>query len=138
MRQSSGVRATRWAILGALLIGLGATGCAAIQTRDTQLTEQMLAAAGFRMKPADSPERVGHLRTLPARKLVPYQQNGDIYYVYADPDVCNCLWVGNEQQYQAYQKIRIDKEIADSRLAAAQYQRDAAMNWGLWGPWPWR
>ena len=136
MRHSSGL--SKRAMFGALLVALAATGCATIRRNEVQQTEQMLAAAGFRMKPADNAERITHLRTLPSRKLAPYQQGSDIYWVYADPDVCNCLWVGNEQQYQAYQKIRIDKEIADSRLAAAQYQRDAAMNLGLWGPWPWR
>jgi hypothetical protein len=125
-------------VVAAAAASLALGGCAGIRAQEARETEQMLAAAGFRMKPADTPDRAAHLETLPARKLVPYKQGDQIYYVYADPDVCQCLWTGDEQAYQAYQKTRLDKEIADTRLAAARYERDAAMNWNLWGPWPWR
>jgi len=33
-------------------------------------TEQLLAAAGFKMKPADTPERLAHLKTLTQLKVV--------------------------------------------------------------------
>ena len=34
-------------------------------------------------------------------------------YVYADPDVCTCVYVGDEQQYEKYQKLKVQKEIAE-------------------------
>ena len=44
----------------AVLLG----GCAAIQREEAQQTESTLSAAGFQMKPADTPERLAHLQTM--------------------------------------------------------------------------
>jgi hypothetical protein len=45
--------------------------------------------------------------------------------------------VGDQQSYQKYQALSLQKQIADERLAAAQANRDASMNWGILGPWGW-
>jgi hypothetical protein len=59
-------------------------------------------------------------------------------YVYADPRGCACLYVGTEAQYQEYQRLELEKQLADERLSAAQEYRNAATMWGDgWGPWPW-
>ena len=34
-------------------------GCTAIEKKDARATESVLAAAGFQMKPADTPDRTG-------------------------------------------------------------------------------
>jgi uncharacterized protein YceK len=72
-----------------VILAVTITGCAAMRARDARSTEQMLAAAGFQMKLADTAQRAADLKTLPPRKLT-VQRYGDApYYVYADPDVCN-------------------------------------------------
>jgi hypothetical protein len=58
-------------------------------------------------------------------------------YVYADPETCKCLYVGDEQRYQKFQELSLQKKIADEQMSAAQTNWDASMNWGLWGPWGW-
>jgi hypothetical protein len=113
-----------------VIVAASAVGCAA----QVKQTEQMLSAAGFEMKPADSPERQAALATLPPRKLVVEQRDGRPYFVYADPKHCHCLFVGDERAYQAYQRLKLEKEIADERLLAAE----RALDWELWGPWPHR
>jgi hypothetical protein len=130
------VRSTRL-ILPLLALGLGMTGCAAVRARRAADTEQVLAASGFQMKPADTPETLAHLLTLTPRKAVQYTRDGWPQFVYADPDTCKCLYVGDEQSYQKYQELSLQKQIADEQLAAAQANRDASMNWGIWGPWGW-
>jgi len=40
------------------------------------------------------PEKLENLRTLPPRNLVPHQRNSQLYYVSADPDVCECVYLG--------------------------------------------
>jgi hypothetical protein len=55
--------------------------------------------------PADSPKKVAHLQTLPARKLIGRTYQGKKYYVYSDPDGCTCLYIGTPEQYQSYQGI---------------------------------
>ena len=90
----------RYAVLLVVIL-VGATGCAAGQTAATRSTEQMLAAAGFRV--ADTPERVAELRS--------HSQNGAVSYVFADPVGCHCVYVGGGREYQEYQRLRLEQGI---------------------------
>lgn len=87
-----------------------------------QITEGRLAEAGFRQLSADTPEKSGHLQTLPTRKFVKRNRDGKTYYVYADPDYCKCLYVGTVQQYARYQDL---VEAADEAAAAAEDARES-------------
>lgn len=108
------------------------SGCAAIERQETESTESVLAAAGFHMKLADTPEKLAHLETLTQRKLVPHTYKGEVRYVYADAKVCKCVYAGNEAAYQRYQKLALEKRIAEDQRAAAEMNQDAAFNWGMW------
>jgi len=100
--------------------------------------ERLLAASGFQMRLADTPQKLDHLKSMTQRKLVLHQHDNKIYYVYADATSCKCIYVGNEKSYQRYQKLSIEKNIADEQRRAAEMNENAHMNWGLWGPWgPW-
>ena len=112
-------------------------GCTAIEKQDARKTESVLAAAGFQMKPADTPDRVAHLQLLRPFKMVPHDRNGTLLYVYADPKACKCIWVGDQAAYQRYQQLAIQQQLAQEQLMTAQMNEDAAMNWGLWGPFWW-
>jgi hypothetical protein len=121
-----------------LLLGSLLMGCATIERAETIDTEQLLTAAGFRMKLADTPEKLAHLRTLTQRKIIAHQRDGGVGYVYADATACQCLYVGNEKAYQRYQQLAVEKKIAEDKRMAAEMNLDAAMNWNMWGPWgPW-
>jgi hypothetical protein len=120
-------------LAAAILIG----GCAAIQREEAQKTESILSASGFQMKPADTPDRIAHLQSLTPLKVVPHTKDGRLVYVYADPKSCKCLFVGDEQAYQRYQALAIKEQLAQEQVMAAQMNEDAAMNWGLWGPFWW-
>ena len=123
----------RWtiSILPLVALGFSVTGCAAIRTHQTVETEQVLAAAGFQVKPADTPEKFAHLQTLTPRKVVRYTRDGQPQYVYADPETCRCLYVGDEKRYQRYQELSLQKQIADEQLS------EERTYWGPWGPWGW-
>jgi len=126
----------RLAVLAGLAFFLPA--CAAIQNQNAMDTERLLAASGFQMRLADTPEKLEHLKTLTQRKPVPHEKDGKVYYVYADAAYCQCLYIGNEKAYQRYQKLALQKEIAEEQRMAAEMNANASMNWGLWGPWgPW-
>ena len=127
----------RTLVLPLIALSLSVTGCAAIRTHQTAETEQVLAAAGFQVKPADTPEKLAHLQTLTPRKVVRYSRDGQPQYVYADPETCKCLYVGDEQRYQKYQELSLQKQIADEQMSAAETNWDASINWGAWGPWGW-
>jgi len=72
------------------------------------------------------------------RKIISHQRNGKPYFVYADTQVCKCLYVGVEAAYQRYQKLLVERKIAADRRMTAEMNMDAAMDWDMWGPWdPW-
>ncbi len=80
----------RWTtlILPLVALGLSMTGCATIRANQTAETEQILAAAGFQVKVADTPEKLAHLQTLTPQKVVREVRGGQPQYVYADPETC--------------------------------------------------
>ena len=108
-----------------------------MEASEARQTEQLLAAAGFKVKLADAPDKLAHAQTLTQHKLVPHEKDGQVYYVYADATTCKCVYWGNEDAYQRYQQLAVQQEIADEQRMAAQMNENAAMNWGMWGPGPW-
>jgi hypothetical protein len=129
-RKEREMKGYRKVVMLALIAALQLAGCAAIQRSEAKDKEQLLVAAGFQAKPADTPEKVANLKTMPPRKLVSQAKDGKFVYSYADPDYCQCLYVGGPTEYSAYQRLAVQKEIAEE-------QREAAMDWGMWGPWWW-
>ena len=122
----------------ALLLVFALTGCATLDRGETVDTEQLLAAAGFKMKLADTPEKLAHLQTLTQHTLVSHPKDGGVAFVYADASVCQCMYVGNQKAYQEYQRLAVEKKIAEDKRMAAEMNVDAGMNWNMWGPWvPW-
>src|SRR5215468_8180589 len=114
--------------IGAFAVLAMVVGCAA----DTQSTENLLSAAGFRTIVANTPQRQQHLKTLPADKVVLVQRNGKNYYVYADPAHYQ-IYVGNPSQYQQYQQLRLARNLVQDQLATAELNQQAASNWDSWG-----
>ena len=116
---------------------LASAGC----TRQiVEQREDLLSAAGFRVQPANTPERRASLRTLPQHQPVREEINGREVWVYADPLVCNCLYVGTPEDYQRYNRLKVERDIASDRLMAAQMMRPprwglGPYGWGTWGPW---
>ncbi|MDB6098126.1 MAG: uncharacterized protein JWN58_829 [Gammaproteobacteria bacterium] len=110
---------------------------AACQTQQQRITEHedKLSAAGFTIKPANTPERQTMLHKLPPNKFVQRTNGDDVHYVYADPVVCNCLYVGSQQAFNEYKKNEQQQKLADQQEMTAQLYSDPAWNWGAWGPW---
>ena len=122
-------QAPRLAALAACLL-IGA--CATPQER-AEKRENLLTAAGFTAQPANTPERVSSLRALPANKVVQRTQGGAVHYVYADPLVCGCLYVGDQAAYGRYRQEVFQRRLANEQAMTAQMDQ---MSWddGPWGP----
>ena len=84
------------------------------------------------MKPADTPERLAHLQTLTQREIVPHKKDGQTQYVFADAQGCKCLYAGSEAQYETFQGMVAEQQVALDPVAAAALNDDAPMDWGLW------
>ena len=122
-------------VVGTLLVVTALGACETQQQRITE-REDKLAAAGFIIKPANTPERQAMLARLPPHRFV-MRQNGDtIHYVYADPLVCGCLYVGTQEAYNQYKANQLAQHLADERLMTAQTYSDAAWTWPAWGSAP--
>jgi hypothetical protein len=100
----------------------------------TQTKEELLSAAGFKMVPATTPQQQAHLRALPPDTVSTVVRNGTNFFVF--PDVKNeQLYVGQDTQYQKYQNLRLERQMAlDSAQAAQMYNGEDA-DWGSWSSW---
>jgi hypothetical protein len=108
-------------------------GCAAIERQDVEGTEQLLSAAGFNIKPADTPEKLASLQVMKQHKLVRRElSNGQLRFLYADATGCRCLYVGDEQAYQQYHKLAVQQENAfmDEQAALS----NSLDNWWAYDP----
>ncbi len=110
------------------------TACVSTRQMVAQ-NEDNLAAAGFLVRPANTPERQAMLNKLPPHRFVKRIRDDTVHYVYADPLVCDCLYVGNQQAYSRYQRYLQQKQLADEQETTAQMYSDPLWNWGAWGPW---
>ena len=116
-------------------LSLGFLACSTIESlgggslkRQAKGKGAMLSAAGFRIIPAQTPDQVNDLRSLPALKLNYYVgRGGQLHYWMADPYNCMCLFDGKEKAYLAYLEIKRkleaseqEKEASEAQLAFAQ------------------
>lgn len=115
--------------LAAMVALLAMAGCASTTAMDH---ERSLAAAGFQMKFAKTPDQIAKAEALPQLTLTPVPgPDGKNRFVYADAKYCKCVYVGTESAYDRYQKLEVSQRIAQNEEAAS-------MNWGGWGAWgPW-
>lgn len=125
-------------LLAAVTLAATLAGCAAIKRQEAKGTDDLLTAAGFQIKPADTPARAQELAAMPPLKMMRQTDGDKIIYTWADPYECQCLMVGGPKEYAEFKRLAIGQEIADENMEAAEAEEDAAMDWGLWGPWgPW-
>jgi hypothetical protein len=128
-------RAFRLSCIGLFAVGIGALGACQTQQQAVKQHEDNLAAAGFIIRPANTPERKAMLSRLPPNKFVKREKGDTVHYVYADPLVCGCLYVGSQQAYGQYKQDQQQKHLADEQQMTADSYSDAAWNWNEWGPW---
>jgi|ERR1700733_7866365 hypothetical protein len=106
--------------------------CAAVAAcNQVQNKEDMLAAAGFTLEPANTPQRQTLLASLPPHSFVRRVHNNAVLYTYADPTICDCLYVGNQAVYDRYRQDMLAKNIANEQQMTAQIEEG---EWGGWGP----
>ena len=136
-------------------------GCAAVRETKAMRVERTLAASGFQIKLAKTPEQMQEIEKLPQRKLVRARFENDVRYVYGDTEYCKCLYAGTERAFQRY-RVAAAEQIQEQALAssmllnppidAATLERnetlatraildpsmEPSIDWSLWGPWdPW-
>lgn len=110
---------------------LGVAGCAASPPTQVASTGNLLTKAGFQARPADSPHRVSEMMKMTPHKFVTRVRNGQLVYLYPDPMVCECVYFGSQQNWDAYRRELEAEQIARaSEMTATESQMD--WDWGLW------
>jgi hypothetical protein len=125
-----------------IVLSAAAAGLAACVTpqMQAQQTENMLIAAGFLQKPADTPRRQARLAALPPFRVLSQQVTASgrdtVGYVFADPQFCHCVYVGTPQAYQQFQQLAFQQHLAQEQIAASEMASSDAFGWDDWGPYP--
>jgi hypothetical protein len=134
LRYVAGNNDNRFGSVLILLSILALAGCETPRQVVSQ-KEDNLAAAGFVVQPSNTPERQAMLNRLPPHRFLLRTHGNTVSYVYADPLVCDCLYIGSQQAYNQYRLHIQQQHLADEQEMTAQMYSDAAWDWGGWGPW---
>jgi aconitase B len=118
-------------LLAAVGLMLAIAGCTTPTAQVAQKGD-LLAAAGFQVRVADSPHRVDQMKRLPPNKFVTRVRNGQKVYLYSDPLACNCVYLGTQQNWDGYQQQLAARQMAkEEEISAAESQ--AEWDFGAWG-----
>jgi hypothetical protein len=108
-------------LAGAILL----PGCASMGSANT---ESLLTAAGFRAKTPQTPKQQQIYAALPPYQVERAAVKGQVFYVYKD-EKAGVAYVGREQEYQRYQQLAIQQQIAQNQIMAAEMEQQAALDW---------
>jgi len=117
-------------ILASLALCLSATACAG--TSRVANKEDMLAASGFKFVPANTPARQQAMQSLPPHRFVREARGDRVIYVYADPTICDCLYVGGQKAYGTYRTRLLNRQLADEQTTVATDMSMVHWDWAQW------
>jgi hypothetical protein len=107
------------------------TGCAEMGSGNTT---SLLSAAGFRVRSPQTPRQQQMYAALPPYKVERAVVKGHTFYVYKY-EKAGVAYIGREPEYQRYQQLAIQQQIAQDYYTAVAMDRAAAFGWyGAWGP----
>jgi hypothetical protein len=112
-------------IFTAACVALFLAGCAGMGSANT---ESLLTAAGFRARTPQTPKQQQIYAALSPYQVQRATVKGQVFYVYKD-EKAGVAYVGREQEYQRYQQLAIEQQIAQNQIMAAQMEQQAALDW---------
>jgi len=85
-------------------LALGLLACNPLSPADygPQAKENRLVAAGFKKRSIKTEAQLADFRSIPAHMIRPSTYKGRAVYVYADPTICGCLYMGGTTAYNTY------------------------------------
>jgi hypothetical protein len=112
-------------ILVILTLGmyLALAGCAGAPVNKTLQAEEALAAAGFKLKMADTPAKIERISRIPQKRVVRAMIKDREVYLWADAAGCRCYYKGTRQNYDQLLRNRWE-EKADRRADLYTAQHD--------------
>jgi hypothetical protein len=108
-------------VAGAILLA----SCAGIGSANTT---SLLTAAGFRARTPQTPKQQQMYAALPPYQVQRATVKGQVFYVYKD-EKAGVAYIGREPEYQRYQQLAIQQQIAQNQIMAAEMEQQAALDW---------
>ncbi len=122
---------------------LAAAVAACSTTPKMESKQDMLSDAGFKTVSLKTPGQLAQFKKLPAHQLTRKNYQGKTVWVYADPTLCGCLYMGTPDNYNAYIKIASKQMMSQAMRAnfqddpysptAMDNAVDSDWDWGEWG-----
>lgn len=108
---------------------LAFAGCTAKPVNKTFQAEEALAAAGFRLKTADTPAKLERISRIPQKQVVRGLIKDREVYLWADAAGCRCYYAGTRQNFEQLLQNR-QEDQADRRtyLYEAQHNDPLFLN----------
>ena len=114
------------------LIALFLVSCASTNSSNTK---SLLSAAGFSERSPEGKKQKELYAAAESYKVLRVTGKGKPFYAYKDEKNGTAL-IGDETNYQKYEKLAIEQKIASQQYQAAEMQRDIAMGWySAYGPY---
>jgi hypothetical protein len=130
VRASLGVRPRR--IFGLLLPALALCCCAslviALESPSKPFLDKnsfYLSSSGFRVQLANDAAGKKALRALPPHQFVTHSIGGEARYFYAEPQHCNCIFVGTQQAYDSYRNM-LSQQLPRAEGISPDYRTQAS------------
>jgi hypothetical protein len=101
-------------LLAIPVLVLGLLACAPNPDQGPLNKENRLLAAGFKKRSIRTEAQLADFRSIPAHMVRRSSYKGRTVYVYADPTICGCLYMGGTAAYNAY--------ISDATIRQAQQE----------------
>jgi hypothetical protein len=108
-------------VVGAILLA----SCAGMGSANTT---SLLTAAGFRARTPQTPKQQQMYAALAPYQVQRATVKGQVFYVYKD-EKAGLAYIGREAEYQRYQQLAIQQQIAQNQIAAAEMEQQAALDW---------
>ncbi len=114
------------------------------QPANVMETEALLEQAAFRRVPISTPDQRGAAKDLPLHQLNRYQSAEGSVFWYADPDICGCLYEGDQRAYEQYLALLQQRDDTAKYINEADQDQLAMLTpFGesfppplIWGAWP--
>lgn len=118
--------------LAVILATVSLIGCAGM---DSSNTTRLLSASGFSQKTPQTAKQKELYAAAEPYKVFRFSKDGKQLYAYKD-EKSGTAYIGEEKNFQEYQRLSVQQNIARQQYQAAEMQRDMALGWyGAYGPY---
>jgi hypothetical protein len=115
-------------IAAAFGLAVAVTACAGLP----ETAEHMMASSGFKTMSVTTPAQKAAFAKFPQGQFAKKVDNGKTLWIYrADPTICTCLYVGDQQAYSTFLKKAAAKPPIQDAIQGGSTMQDE----GDYSPW---